>query len=86
MEGRNLLEFRNKFHKFRISIKNPLNFYRFNLVLARLKLTGKSSTRYIFLIFLESRTGYDLPNKICLIIFRGQMNPMQIFKVCNNLK
>jgi hypothetical protein len=41
----NLLEFRNKFHNFRISIKIPLDFYRFNLVLVRLKLTGKSSAR-----------------------------------------
>jgi hypothetical protein len=57
MEGKNLLHFRNKIHNFRISIKNPLNFYKFNLVLARLKLTGKSGTRHIFLIFLESRTG-----------------------------
>jgi hypothetical protein len=44
-EGKNLLEFRNKFHNFRISIKIPLNFYRFNLVLVRLKLTGKSGAR-----------------------------------------
>jgi hypothetical protein len=43
--GKNLLEFRNKFHNFRISIKNPLNFYRFNLVLARLKLTSKTGAR-----------------------------------------
>jgi hypothetical protein len=42
MEGKNLLEFRNKFHNFRISIKIHLNFYGFNLVLARLKVTGKS--------------------------------------------
>jgi hypothetical protein len=39
------LKFRNKFHNFRISIKIPLNFYRFNLVLARLKLTGKFGAR-----------------------------------------
>jgi hypothetical protein len=43
--GENLLEFRNKFCNFRILIKIPLNFYRFNLVLARLKLIGKSGTR-----------------------------------------
>jgi hypothetical protein len=47
-EGKNLMEFRNKFHNFRSPIKIPMNFYRFNLVLARLKLTGKSGTRYIF--------------------------------------
>jgi hypothetical protein len=45
MEGENLLEFRDIFHNFRISIKIPLNFYMFNLVLARLKLTGKSGAR-----------------------------------------
>jgi hypothetical protein len=45
MEGGNLLEFRNIFHNFRISIKIPLNFYRFNLVLARLKVTGKYGAR-----------------------------------------
>jgi hypothetical protein len=28
-------------HNFRISIKIPLNFYRFNLVLARLKFKWK---------------------------------------------
>jgi hypothetical protein len=43
--GKNLLEFRDKFHNFRISIKIPLNFYRFNLVLARLKVTCKSGAR-----------------------------------------
>jgi hypothetical protein len=41
MEGKTLLEFRDKFPNFRNSIKNSKNFYRFNLVLARLKLTGK---------------------------------------------
>jgi hypothetical protein len=30
-----------------------MNFYRFNLVLAGLKLIGKSGTRHIFLLFLE---------------------------------
>jgi hypothetical protein len=45
MEGENLLEFRNIFHNFRISIKIPLNFYMFNLVLARLKVTVKYGTR-----------------------------------------
>jgi hypothetical protein len=37
-EGKNLLEFRNKIHNFRISIRIPMNFYRFTLVLARLKI------------------------------------------------
>jgi hypothetical protein len=41
MEGKNLLEFRDKIHNFKISIKNPLNFSRFNLVLARLKFNRK---------------------------------------------
>jgi hypothetical protein len=54
--GKNLLESRDKFHNFRISIKIPLNFYRFNLVLARLKVTGKSGARYKKLVFLEPRT------------------------------
>jgi hypothetical protein len=45
VEGKNLLEFKNEFHNFRISIKNPLNFYRFNLVPVRLKLTGKFGAR-----------------------------------------
>jgi hypothetical protein len=39
--GKNILEFRDKFHIFMISIKIPLNFYRFNLVLARLKFKWK---------------------------------------------
>jgi hypothetical protein len=57
MEGNNILEFRDKFPNFRNCIKISMNFYRFNLVLARLKLTGKSDTRHIFLLFLEPRTG-----------------------------
>jgi hypothetical protein len=56
MEEKNLLEFRDKFPNFRNSIKISKNFYRFNLVLARLKLTLKYGTRYIFSIFLEPRT------------------------------
>jgi hypothetical protein len=56
MEGENLLEFRDKFPNFRNSIKISMNFYRFKLALARLKLTGNSDTRYIFLIFLEPIT------------------------------
>jgi hypothetical protein len=50
MGGGHLLEFSDKFPNFRNSIKNYMNFYRFNLVLARLKLTGKSGTRHIFLL------------------------------------
>jgi hypothetical protein len=38
MEGKKLLEFWNKFHNFRSSIKIPMNFYSFNLVLAILKI------------------------------------------------
>jgi hypothetical protein len=45
MDGKYLQELRNNLHNFSISIKIPLNFYRFNLVLARLKVTGKSSAR-----------------------------------------
>jgi hypothetical protein len=33
-----------------------MNFYRFKLVLDRLKLTDKPRTRSIFIIFLEPRT------------------------------
>jgi hypothetical protein len=51
MEGKNLLEFRDKFPNFRNFVKISMNFYRFNLVLARLKLTGKYGTRHIFLLF-----------------------------------
>jgi hypothetical protein len=51
MEGKNLLKFRDKFPNFRNSIKISMNFYRFNLVLARLKLTGKSGTIHIFYYF-----------------------------------
>jgi hypothetical protein len=45
MEWKNLLEFRDKFPNFRISIKISMNFDRFNLVLARFKLIGKSVAR-----------------------------------------
>jgi hypothetical protein len=45
MEVKNLLEFTDKIHNFRISIKISLNFYRFNLVLEILKLKGKSGAR-----------------------------------------
>jgi hypothetical protein len=51
MEGKNLLKFRDKFPNFRNSIKNSMNFYRFNLILARLKLIGKSGTIHIFYYF-----------------------------------
>jgi hypothetical protein len=49
--GKNLLEFRDNFQNFRISIKIYMNFYMFNLILARFQLTGKSGTKYIFLLF-----------------------------------
>jgi hypothetical protein len=84
MEGKNLLEFRDKFPNFRNSIKISMNFYNFNLVLARLKLIDKSGTRHIFILFLEPRTYYDLSNKIYFIIFRGQMNPVKFLEICNN--
>jgi hypothetical protein len=45
MEVKNILEFRDNFQNFRNSIKISMNIYRFNLVLARLKLTGKSGAR-----------------------------------------
>jgi hypothetical protein len=37
-----LIEFRNKFHNFRNSIKISTNLKRFKLALDGLKLTGKS--------------------------------------------
>jgi hypothetical protein len=54
-KGENLLEFSNKFHNFRSSIKFSMNFYRFKLDLARLKLTYIPDTRYIYFIFLNPR-------------------------------
>jgi hypothetical protein len=51
MEGKNLLEFRSNFHNFRNSIKFSMNFYRFKLALARLKLTDIPDIRYIYFIF-----------------------------------
>jgi hypothetical protein len=50
-----LLELRNNFHNFRSSIKISMNFYRFKLDLARLKLTDIPDTRYIYFIFLNPR-------------------------------
>jgi hypothetical protein len=58
-----------------------MNFYRFKLVLGRLKLIDKPKIRSIFIIYLEPRTNQDLSNKICFIIFRVQMNPTQIFEL-----
>jgi hypothetical protein len=55
MEGKNVLEFRNNNHNFRNYIKFSMDFYRFKLALARLKLTDNPGTRYIFLIYLEPR-------------------------------
>jgi hypothetical protein len=49
------LEFRNKFHNFRNFITISMNFLRFKLALDGLKLTSKSGTRSIFVIFLEPR-------------------------------
>jgi hypothetical protein len=46
MEGKNLLEFKNKFHKFRSSTKFYMNFYWFKLDLARLKLKDILDTIY----------------------------------------
>jgi hypothetical protein len=51
MEGKNLLEFRNNIPNFRNSIKFSMNFYRFKLALAGLKLIDIPDTRYIYLIF-----------------------------------
>jgi hypothetical protein len=56
MEGKNLLKFRDKFPNFRNSIKISMNFYRFKLALARLKLTSNFGKDIYFLIFLEPRT------------------------------
>jgi hypothetical protein len=52
-EGKNLVEFRNKFHNFRCSTKFYMNFYSFKLDLARLKLTDIPDSRYIYFIFLN---------------------------------
>jgi hypothetical protein len=60
MEGKHLLEFRNIFRNFRNSIKFSMNFYIFKLALVRLKLTDIPDIRYIYVIFLESRTDQDL--------------------------
>jgi hypothetical protein len=60
MEGKNLLEFRNDFHNCMSSIIFSMNFYRFQLALARLKLTDIPDTRYIYLIFLKPRTDQGL--------------------------
>jgi hypothetical protein len=64
IEGKNLLEFRNNFHNFRNPIKFSMNFNRFKLALARLKLTDIPDTRYIYFIFLEPRTDEDLHEEI----------------------
>jgi hypothetical protein len=69
MEGKNLLEFRNKNHNFRNSIKFSMSFYRFKLALARLKLTNNPDTRYIYFIFLDPRTSQDLHEEIYFTIF-----------------
>jgi hypothetical protein len=83
MEGKNLLEFRNNFHKFRNSIKFSMNFYRFKLALARLKLTDISDTRYIYFIFLEPGTDQNLHEKIYFTIFWHEFISLQIFEVCS---
>jgi hypothetical protein len=83
MEGKNLLEFRNNFHNFRNSIKFAMNFYRFKLALARLKLTDILDTRYIYFIFLEPRTGQDLHKEIYFKNFRLEFESLQIFEVCS---
>jgi hypothetical protein len=67
MEGKNLLEFRNNFHNFRNSIKVSMNFYRFKLALARLKLTDIPDIR--FFLFLEPRKDQDLYEEIYFTIF-----------------
>jgi hypothetical protein len=69
MEGKNLLKFKNKFHNFRSYTKIYKNFYRFKLVLARLKLLDIPDTRYIYLIFLDPITEQYLSNKICFTFF-----------------
>jgi hypothetical protein len=83
MEGKNLLEFRNKFHNFRSSIKFSMNLYRFKLALARLKLIDIPDTRYIYFIFLEPRTDQYLHEEIYFTIFRLEFKSLQIFKVCS---
>jgi hypothetical protein len=51
-----------------------MNFYRFKLALARLKLTYIPDTRYIYFIFLEPITDQDLHKEIYFIIF-FDLNP-----------
>jgi hypothetical protein len=79
MEWKNLLEFRNNFHNFR----NSMNFYRFKLALARLKLTDIPDIRCICFIFLEPRTDQDLHKEIYFTIFLLESKSQQIFEVCS---
>jgi hypothetical protein len=58
-----------------------MNFYRFKLALARLKLTNIPDTRYIYFIFLKPRTDQDLPEEISLTIFQLESKSLQIFEV-----
>jgi hypothetical protein len=60
-----------------------MNFYRFELALARLKLTDIPCTRYIYFIFLEPRTDQDLQEEIYFTIFQLESKSIQIFEVCS---
>jgi hypothetical protein len=46
-----------------------MNFYRFKLALARLKLKDIPDIRYIYFIFLEPRIDQDLHEEIYFTIF-----------------
>jgi hypothetical protein len=59
-----------------------MNFYRFKLALARLKLTDILDTRYIYFIFLEPRTNQNLHEEIYFTIFLLEFKSLQIFDVC----
>jgi hypothetical protein len=60
-----------------------MNFYRFKLALARLKLTDIPDTRCICFIFLEPRTDKDLHKEIYFTIFFLESKSQQIFEVCS---
>jgi hypothetical protein len=46
-----------------------MNFYRFKLALARLKLTDVPDTRYIYLIFVKPRADQGILKEIYPIFF-----------------
>jgi hypothetical protein len=85
MEGKSLLEFRNKNSKFRSYIQIYMNSCRFKLALSRIILKGQPEARWNYFIFLNSRTAQDLSNKICFTSFRVQINPPHFFELAADL-